>query len=187
MQIIGITGTIGAGKGTIVDYLVSHYHFRHYSVRKYLIKEIERRNLPVNRDSMVSVANELRAVNSPSFIVDQLYRNALRDGDYAIIESVRTPGEIDSLKNTGQFVLLAVDADPLIRYRRIVERNSETDHISYETFLENEQREMNTRDPNKQNLSECIRRADFLFHNNEGFQELYDQVDSAMRKLNIKP
>ena len=33
MIIIGITGTLGAGKGTIVDYLVKQKGFVHYSVR----------------------------------------------------------------------------------------------------------------------------------------------------------
>ena len=42
MIIIGITGTLGAGKGTIVDYLVQEKGFKHYSVRNYLIKEIEK-------------------------------------------------------------------------------------------------------------------------------------------------
>ena len=31
MLIIGITGTIGAGKGTIVKYLIDKYKFKHFS------------------------------------------------------------------------------------------------------------------------------------------------------------
>ena len=37
MIIIGITGTLGAGKGTIVAYLIETRQFMHYSVRRYLI------------------------------------------------------------------------------------------------------------------------------------------------------
>ena len=72
MLIIGITGTIGAGKGTIVDYLVSRKGFKHYSVRAFIAVEIERRGMPVNRDSMVIVANDLRREHSPSYITDEL-------------------------------------------------------------------------------------------------------------------
>ena len=36
-MIIGITGTLGAGKGTVVDFL-KEKGFRHFSVRDYLIK-----------------------------------------------------------------------------------------------------------------------------------------------------
>ena len=41
MIIIGITGTLGAGKGTIVEYLVGKKGFKHYSVRE-LLSEIIR-------------------------------------------------------------------------------------------------------------------------------------------------
>ena len=52
MITIGITGTLGAGKGTIVDYLVQNRGFVHYSVRAFLIEEIKRRGLEANRDTI---------------------------------------------------------------------------------------------------------------------------------------
>ena len=52
MLIIGITGTLGAGKGTVVEYLVEKQGFDHYSVRSFLLKEINRRGMPENRDSI---------------------------------------------------------------------------------------------------------------------------------------
>ncbi|HEX3095769.1 MAG TPA: AAA family ATPase, partial [Patescibacteria group bacterium] len=46
MIIIGITGTAGSGKGTVVEYLVSKYGFKHYSARGFITEELVRRNLP---------------------------------------------------------------------------------------------------------------------------------------------
>jgi dephospho-CoA kinase len=182
MKIIGITGTIGAGKGTIVDYLVNNYGFKHYSVRGYLIKEAQKQNLPLNRDTYVQLANKLREENSSSYIIDELYKEAEKEGVDAIIESIRTPGEIASLRAKENFTLWAVDADPQIRYERIFARQSETDHISFETFLANEQREMNTNDPTKQNLAECIRQADLLFVNNGDLEKLFQQIENILSK-----
>ena len=98
MRVIGITGTIGAGKGTIVDYLQSHHGFSHFSVRGYLTKIIQERGLELNRDSMVMVANELRANHSPSYIAEQLYEEAKKAGKDAVIESIRTVGEVMALR-----------------------------------------------------------------------------------------
>ena len=180
MKIIGITGTLGAGKGTVVQYLVEVKGFLHFSVRAFLLEEIRRRGLQENRDSLTMVANELRAANSPSYVTDQLYQTARERGKDCVIESIRTPGEIFSLRTKGDFVLLSVDADPEIRYHRIIERKSETDRINYETFLANERREMTSDDPNHQNLRACINLADFHLLNNGTPNQLFNQVEALL-------
>jgi dephospho-CoA kinase len=182
-MIIGITGTIGAGKGTIVDYLVSQKGFTHFSVRDFLSEEIERRGMPVNRDSMVVVANDLRATFSPSYITDQLFERAVKSGKNAIIESIRAVGEIDSLRKSKDFILFAVDADIRKRYERIRLRKSATDNIDFDTFVENEKREMTTTDATKQNLSECIKKADYVFTNDKDIIDLQHDVESVLNSL----
>lgn len=183
MITIGITGTIGAGKGTIVDYLLQKKGFQHYSVRAFITEEIKRRGLPINRDSMTMVGNDLRAKHSPSYIVEQLYEQAQQSGKNCIIESVRTLGEVKALRGKANFYLFAVDADPAIRYDRVVVRGSETDHIDYDTFLANEKREMTSDDENKQNLRGCIEAADYCFSNDGSIEDLQQQVEEVFRKI----
>jgi len=178
-MIIGITGTLAAGKGTIVEYLESK-GFKHFSVRAYLRKEVERRGLGLNRDSLVAVANDLREKNSPSFIAEELYREAKEVGGDVIIESIRTEGEVIALKSKGNFYLFAIDADPKIRYPRAIERGSETDSISFETFVANEEREWTNTDPTKGNLRRCIELSDYKLTNNGTLEELHEQVEAAL-------
>jgi dephospho-CoA kinase len=183
MIIIGITGTLGAGKGTIVDYLITQKRFSHFSVREFLTTEIHKRGLEVNRVSMTSVANELRAGNSPSFITDKLFEMAKMTGGNCVIESIRTPGEIESLRKKGKFYLFAVVAKTEFRFERIRQRASETDHIDFETFLSNEKREMTTNNPNNQNLKKCIGMADFIFENNGTQEQLIEKVTAVLSKI----
>ncbi len=180
MKIIGITGTLGAGKGTIVEYLVAYHGYTHFSVRNYLIKLIADTGKLVNRDSMVEMANGLRAKHGPSYIVEELFKEAQENGTNAIIESIRTVGEIYALREKGNFMLVSVDTDSKIRYDRIVARASETDMVSFEVFIENENREMTSTDPNKQNLSACMALADFHLNNNGTFEELYQQINQLL-------
>jgi dephospho-CoA kinase len=185
MLVIGITGTLGAGKGTVVEYLLKEKGFNHFSVRQFLLEEIRKRALPENRDSMVVVANEFRRLNSPSYITDQLYIQALKSDKNAVIESIRTPGEIDSLRQKGKFFLFAVDADPKTRFERIRKRNSETDQINYDTFINNEQREMTSTDLNSQNLQKCREMADFVLWNDGIIDELYEKVEVVLKEIGV--
>jgi dephospho-CoA kinase len=187
MIIIGITGTLGAGKGTIVDYLQDRYHFEHFSVRQYLTDILISQGIEPNRDNFTILANRLRSENnSPSFLIEKLYEEAEKSNKNCIIESIRTVGEIKVLREKGDFYLLAVDAEPKLRYDRIVLRKSETDRIDFETFIANEQREFKSEDPNKQNLSACIKEADFILENNTDLQNLQNQVDQIIAKIEIK-
>jgi len=181
MIVIGITGTLGAGKGSIVAYLKTQ-GFRHYSVRDFLIEEIKKRGLPVNRDSMNTVGEDLRHHYGASFIIDELYKKAEEGGGNAIIESVRTVGEVESLKNKNAF-LIAVDADPRVRYERIVNRGSETDAVSYEKFIADEERESHAIDPARMNLRASIARADFVIGNDTTLENLHRKVDDVLARL----
>lgn len=182
MIIIGITGTLGAGKGTIVEYLISK-GFHHYSAREFLISKLKERGLEINRDSMTQIANKLRKEFGPAYVIDKLYDNAVLQGENCVIESIRTIGEVEMLRKKDNFYLFAVDADQNLRYSRIKQRKSHTDDISFEKFVSDEEREMNSKDENSQNLRATIERADFVFQNNKSIEDLNIKIEEVLVKI----
>jgi dephospho-CoA kinase len=182
MTLIGITGTMGAGKGTLVHYLVEHFGFVHYSARAFLVDEVERRDMRVDRDAMIAVANDLRQHFGADYVIRQLHARAQADGRNAIIESVLTVGEAQYLKQHGA-ILMAVDADRRTRYKRICARQSETDQVSYETFIEQEERKMHSDDPGKHDVAGVIAMADIALMNNGTREEFERSVEKAYASL----
>ena len=182
MIIIGITGTLGAGKGTIVEKLKKS-GFKHYSVRDFLVEQIRQRGLEVNRDSMRELANELREKNGADYIVECLVGRAMAQGDDCVIESIRNPKEVETLRRIRNFHLFSVDADIHKRYERIRSRKSSTDNVSFETFVENEKKEMSSDNESGQNLSACMALADFRFNNDKDIEDLDRQVEDALKSI----
>ncbi|HEY4506160.1 MAG TPA: AAA family ATPase [Candidatus Paceibacterota bacterium] len=179
-MIVGITGTLGAGKGTVADFLVQQKGFNHYSVRDFLVEEINKRGLPINRDNMVMVGNDLRAKHGAGHVVLELYKRAQAENKSAVIESIRTVGEVETLRKLSNFELWAVDAPPRVRYDRIKLRGTVTDDQTFEQFIADEKREMTSTDPAKQNLGECIRLADHIFINNGSKEDLYSRIVACL-------
>ena len=184
MMIIWITWTLGSGKGTVVDYLVNHYGFQHFSATAFITEEIIRRNMPVNRDNMRIVADSLRETYGPDYIIKKLYEQAKAGEKNTIIESIRATGEAQMLKKNHAY-LLAVLADPEVRYARIKERWSEKDNVSFEYFMQQEQNEMNNTDPSQMNLKNCIVMADYKIYNNGTLEELQQEIETVIQKYTI--
>lgn len=177
-MILGITDTLGAGKGTVVEYLKTK-GFKHYSARDVWNEEIARRGLPSNRDNMVLIANDLRAKHGPQYFAEVSIAKAEAAGGDAVIESIRSLGEAQYIKDHGG-LMWAVDADIKKRYERITKRQSETDKISFEKFVADEKQEFSNTDPNKQNISGVMAMADAVFQNNGTQEELFAQVEKAL-------
>ncbi|MDC1205567.1 AAA family ATPase [Candidatus Pacebacteria bacterium] len=182
-MLIGITGTDGAGKGAVVDYLVSAKGFVHYSARAIWVEEIERRGIENSRASMRTVANELRGEHGNDYLI-KYYLDKMADEkpENAVIESLRAIAEVETLRaNDG--ILLAADADQKLRYERITARGSSSDNVSFEEFVRLEEIEMNDPDPNGMQKAAVIEMAEHTIMNNSTLEELHAKIEDVLTKI----
>jgi dephospho-CoA kinase len=182
-MLIGITGTDGSGKGTVVDYLISEKGFTHYSARAIYLEEIDRRGIEQSRANMRIVANDLRAEHGDDFLITYYLKKIKEEGtENAIIESIRAHSEAVTLKNSGG-ILIAVDADQKLRFERVQERRSESDRVSFEEFVAHEAIELNDPDPHGMQKQKVIDMADYTILNNGTFEEFHAQIEAVYQKI----
>ncbi len=179
-MILGITGTDGAGKGTVVDYLIKEKGFLHFSASGFISKEIERQGLPISRNQQRLTGNELRSKFGNDVTVTAAFKEFEGNiNDNVVIESIRTVAEAVTLKNRGG-KLLAVDADQALRYERVQERRSDKDQVTYEQFLKHEELEKNDPDPHGMQKAKVMEMADYTINNQGTLEDLHTQIEAFL-------
>jgi dephospho-CoA kinase len=183
-MIIGIAGTIGAGKGTVVKYLKSK-GFVQYSSSKSLGELVEKEGNPRTRDFLSPMATRLQK-EYPGGVVEKNYREKYlaERPENAIFEAIHRQSEANFLCSVGG-IIIGVDADLGTRYQRTKLRNEGAkDQNSFDDFkkqahIEDEGGGDTTRD---NNIRAVIGSADAILTNDSTPEELYAKVEEALQK-----
>lgn len=177
-MLLGVAGLIGAGKGELVDFLKSK-GFSAVSLSDFLREECKKRGIELNRKNLTDVANELRRFNGPGFLA-KLALERVKDKEFAVVDSIRNPEEINELKKRGDFILIAVDAPQNIRFERIKSRNRENDPKTLEEFQRMDFSEVNSPDPNVVRLQPCIEMADIVIKNDKTIKDFQEKIEELI-------
>lgn len=178
-MLIGIAGTLGSGKGTVVEYL-KQKGFRHYSGSGYLKEVILARGETVDRDAYSKLAGEIRE-KDPAGLSRILYERILADGaEDVIMEALHDVGEAQFVKDAGG-ILLGVDADIPVRYERVIMRGSEKDNITFDDFKRQIERE--EQGSGHHNIKAVLGMADAVLTNNGTIEELHLAVDAWLAEV----
>ena len=182
-MIIGITGTNGSGKGTVAE-ILGEKGFESHSLSDELRRELKKRGIEENRDSLIAIGNELREKEGPATLSRRILKTIdsgkSRNRDF-VVDSIRNPAEIDELRKNKSFILIAVDAPMELRYRRAKARGREGDFISFGKFREQEEVQLRGSATGQQ-LLKCMSLADFRITNEGSMEGLKGKVDSILAK-----
>jgi len=186
--VIGITGTILAGKGTVVDILKS-LGFKHVSIRDLIKEELVRQKFSVSRANMQDMGNIMRKKHGLEYWMKMALDKYANDSTPLIIESIRNPAEIIYLKKNSKFFLIGMDAPYELRFERVKKRDADLDRKDQYTFEFDDARDKGFNEPlNGQQVGMCLVQSDFLIYNDEEFTDLksskiYKEVIEIYEKI----
>lgn len=183
-MIIGITGNNASGKGECAEVL-KRMDFVYFSLSDMIREECTNRGLSLERVNLILVANDLRKKEGPGCWAKRLVTKLSGDefiGKDIIVDSIRHPDEVKELRLLDGFVLFCVEADVKLRHSRALKRGRIGEDLSFEKFVEIEERE-NSQETNKQQVSNTTKLADYVIDNNGTLEELDAKVIELVDKI----
>ena len=97
--------------------------------------------------------------------------------------SIRTPGEVEALREREDFILIEVQAGMETRWQRAQSRGRTGDISDKETFFANEEIEAVAKDESGQALNATAAMADLILVNDGSVEDLYSDLDEILRRL----
>lgn len=185
MLIIGLVGTSGAGKSTASHYLKNKGFFI-VELSSFLKIEAEKRGINlINKRILQDIGNDLRIEFGPEILAKKAYEQIIvKKINKSVVDGIRNTGEIEYLRKIKNFLLIAIDADQEIRYKRIVKLRGKEWVGTYQDFLNIEKRDSNLGDQKTGlRVSDCLKMADFKIINNNKITDFYKKIDKIIESL----
>ncbi len=178
-MIIGVTGFFASGKDTVADFLMSQYGFGHLSLSDMIRDRLSAAGDPITIERLTEMGNRIRREEGPGAL-GRIALSRMRPERRYVVTSIRHPDELATLRERPPCLMLFVDAPIAVRYARSVRRGRGDDAMSFEQFVQAEQRQMTTQDSNAQNLAACKALADHVVINDQDLEVLYHQVRALL-------
>lgn len=180
-MIIGLTGKNGSGKGTVAELLVKR-GYEYHSLSDVIRVEIRKLGQDVTRERMIETGRRLRNEGGPGALAELVLKE-LKPGVRYIVDSVRNPGEVDVLKRREDFVLIDVEADREVRFRRCLARAREGDPVTISEFIRLEEAELKSADQAAQQLEDTAARADAVIRNDSTLEDLEARLEALLKRF----
>ncbi|MCS7134354.1 MAG: AAA family ATPase [Candidatus Pacearchaeota archaeon] len=181
-MIVGIAGTIGAGKDTIANFFVKNYNFKKIVMSNFL-REIEKhRRVKPTRANLRKLQLELRKKYGEEILMEMLLSKIVEKNlKRVVISGIRTLAEIKFLKKKLNAKIIFVDAKPEVRFLRIKKRGRIGDPKTYEQFLHEDAIENAMF-----SLKKVKKFADFVIDNSFDVKNMERQIRRIAKKMKLK-
>lgn len=181
--IIGLVGTLGAGKSSAVEYLTNQ-GFEYSKLSKVIEEETNFGRY--DRVSLQDLGNELRKKFGSHFLAKKAWEKIRKSkAKKFVVDGLRNIGEVEFFRKKGNFYLIAVDAERKSRFRRMKIRGSNRDPKSWPEFLRMEKRDLDEEKTYGQQSRKVMKMADFSISNNNPL-EFFLEIHEILKQVGIK-
>ena len=167
--LIGLTGRNASGKSTLVGWF-SDKGLKSVSCSDSIRSWLRDQGMETTRDALIEGGRQLRREGGAGVLAEMLLE--ILDGEDAVVDSIRTPAEVEALRSRGDFTLIEVRADEESRWQRMTARGRSGDPIEKEAFLSQEAAEAKSEDEAGQALDATAEMADITVLNDGSIEDL---------------
>ncbi|MCW4002150.1 MAG: AAA family ATPase [Candidatus Bathyarchaeota archaeon] len=141
--VVGVTGMPGAGKG-VIRKIVRRMGYHVVVMGDEIREEAKRRNLKPTPENLGMIMLKLREEQGPAAVAKRCITKMERiENKVIVVEGIRSPQEVNEFRGCfPNFTLVAVQALPKTRFRRLFQRKRSDDPKSWEKFMERDLREV---------------------------------------------
>ncbi len=175
---IGVAGLNAAGKTEVVKFL-ERRSFYACSLSDIIREGLAQDGIEPTRENMIARGNELRENSGPGVLAERLGAQLLPDRNH-VIDSIRHPAEVESLRRSADLLLLWIDARAEVRFARSQERGRLGDGTTFEEFQALQERELASTDPAAQQLLAVRDLADDVVDNSGDLQSLHTRLEEIL-------
>lgn len=176
--ILGLTGEIASGKGTVAKYLSEKHNANSHRFSTPLRDLLNRLYLEINRKNMQDISRVLREHFGQNLLARVITEDVKNDqNQVVIVDGIRRPADIEYLRELPEFKLVYITADPRIRYERLVKRgeNEDDKNKTFEQFQKDHEAETELEIPI---IGET---ADYKIDNSGNLDKLFAQIDKIIK------
>jgi len=172
--LIGLTGRNASGKSTVVDWFVSKGLVSE-SCSDSIRDHLREKGIEESRENLIEGGRELRRIGGAGILAEMLLERLA--GEEAVIDSIRTPGEVETLREREDFILIEVRAGMEARWQRAQSRARSGDVLDRETFFTQEESETVAKEESGQALDATAALADLILVNDASLEELHSDLE----------
>jgi len=177
-RIIGLTGEMGSGKGTVAHYLVDRYGFMTFRMSDMLRDIMDRLHIPQQRENISKTSAMIRETFGQDIMSRVIAEDARTATTNVVIDGIRRIEDISHLRDLNDFLLVYIEVDERTRYERLVARNENKGDATktFEEFQAEQRIEADSR------IKELRSVANVVMNNNGELAKLYSEVDEIIAR-----